>query len=142
MKVSKHLLEHGVKVGNLTEELNVVTEITEFKSDDWFDGHFREVMGDDRIDFDKTVTFLKSEEKKSDNPFFEEEEGLDYKYIKDHWYQSYWGRMVSWKGEFNQVENVIKILSKGSECKRCELIIFDPTKVIKESLFTTLYVYD
>ena len=41
-------------------------------------------MGDDRIDFDKTVTFLKSEEKKSDNPFFEEEEGLDYKYIKDH----------------------------------------------------------
>ena len=32
--------------------------------------------------------------------------------------------MVSWKGEFNQVENVIKILSKDS-VKRCELIIFD-----------------
>ena len=58
VKVSKHLLEHGVKVGNLTEELNVVTEITEFKSDDWFDGYFREVMGDDRIDFVKLLHSL------------------------------------------------------------------------------------
>jgi|TARA_B100000073_G_scaffold262162_1_gene221861 thymidylate synthase len=128
VKVSKHLLENGVKVGNLTEELNVVTEITEFKSDNWFDGHFREIMGDDRIDFAKTVTFLQPEEKKSDNPFFEEEKGLDYKFIKDHYHQSYWGRMVSWRGEFNQIENVIKILSTGKAVKRCELIIFDPTK--------------
>ena len=58
VKVSKHLLEHGVRVGNLTEELNVVTEITEFKSDDWFDGHFREIMGDDRIDFTKQLHSL------------------------------------------------------------------------------------
>lgn len=128
VKVSKHLLENGVKVGNLTEELNVMTEITEFKSDEWFDSHFREVMGDDRIDFAKTVTFLKPEQKVSDNPFFEAEEGLDYKFIKDYYHQSYWGRMVSWRGEFNQVENVIKILSTGKAVKRCELIIFDPTK--------------
>ena len=128
VKVSKHLLENGVRVGNLTEELNVVTEITQFESDEWFDGHFREVMGDDRIDFAKTVTFLQPEPKKSDNPFFEAEEGLDYKFIKDHWYQSYWGRMVNWKGEFNQVENVIKILKTGKAVKRCELIIFDPIK--------------
>jgi len=127
-KVSKHLLENGVRVCNLTEELNVMTEITEFQSDDWFDGHFREVMGDDRIDYAKTVTFLKPEPKKADNPFFEAEEGLDYKFIKDHYHQSYWGRMVSWRGEFNQVENVIKILKTGKAVKRCELIIFDPTK--------------
>ena len=50
VKVSKHLIANGVKVGDLTEELNVMTEITEFKSDDWFDPHFREVMGDDRIE--------------------------------------------------------------------------------------------
>lgn len=128
VKVSKHLLENGERVGNLTEELNVVTEITEFKSDDWFDGHFREVMGDDRIDFAKTVTFLKPEPKQAPNAFFEAEEGLDYKFIKEHYHQSYWGRMVSWKGEFNQVENVIKILSTGKAVKRCELIIFDPTR--------------
>ena len=128
VKVSKYLLENGVRVGNLTEELNVVTEITEFKSDNWFDGHFREIMGDDRIDFAKTVTFLKPEQKQSDNQFFEAEEGLDYKFIKDHYHQSYWGRMVSWRGEFNQIENVIKILSSGKAVKRCELIIFDPKK--------------
>ena len=36
--------------------------------------------------------------------------------------------MVNWKGEFNQVENVIKILKTGKAVKRCELIIFDPIK--------------
>jgi thymidylate synthase len=128
VKVSKHLLENGVRVGNLTEELNVMTEITEFKSDDWFDGHFREVMGDDRIDYAKTVTFLKPEPKQAPNQFFQAEEGLDYKFIKDHYHQSYWGRMVSWRGEFNQVENVIKILKTGKAVKRCELIIFDPIR--------------
>ena len=128
VKVSKHLLANGVRVGNLTEELNVMTEITEFKSDDWFDGHFREVMGDDRIDYAKTVTFLKPEPKQASNQFFQAEEGLDYKFIKDHYHQSYWGRMVSWRGEFNQVENVIKILKTGKAVKRCELIIFDPIR--------------
>ena len=128
VKVSKHLLEHGTKVGNLTEELNVMTEITEFKSDDWFDSHFREVMGDDRIDYAKSVTFVKPEPKASDNPFFQEEEGLVYTFIIEHYHQSYWGRMVSWRGEFNQVENVIKILSTGKAVKRCELIIFDPIR--------------
>lgn len=127
-KVSKHLLENGVKVGNLTEELNVMTEITEFKSDDWFDSSFRQVMGDDRIDFAKTVTFLKPEPKQASNDFFVAEEGLDYKFIKTHWHDSYWGRMISWQGTFNQVENVIKILKTGKAVKRCELIIFDPSR--------------
>lgn len=128
VKVSKHLLQHGVKVGNLTEELNVMTEITEFQSDDWFDPQFREVMGDDRIDYAKTVTFLKPELKHESNTFFAVEEGLDYKFIKKHWHDSYWGRMVAWQGTFNQVENVIKILKTGKAVKRCELIIFDPSR--------------
>ncbi len=128
VKVSKHLLANGVKVGNLTEELNVMTEITQFESDDWFDSHFREIMGDDRIDYAKTVTFLKPEPKQAPNAFFQAEEGLEYKFIKDHWHDSYWGRMVSWQGNFNQVENVIKILKTGKAVKRCELIIFDPSR--------------
>lgn len=128
VKVSKHLLANGVKVGNLTEELNVMTEITQFESDEWFDSHFREIMGDDRIDYAKTVTFLKPEPKQAPNAFFQAEEGLEYKFIKDHWHDSYWGRMVSWQGNFNQVENVIKILKTGKAVKRCELIIFDPSR--------------
>lgn len=128
VKVSKHLIANGVKVGDLTEELNVMTEITEFKSDEWFDPHFREIMGDDRIDYAKTVTFLEPQPKVSDNPFFVAEEGLEYKFIKDHWHDSYWGRMIAWGGTFNQVENVIKILKTGKAVKRCELIIFDPSR--------------
>lgn len=128
VKVSKHLLENGEKVGNLIEELNVMTEITKFESDDWFDSHFRTVMGDDRIDFAKSVTFVEPTIKKSTNAFFSTDEGLEYPFIKEHWYDSYWGRMVSWQGKFNQVENVIKILKTGMAVKRCELIIFDPSK--------------
>jgi thymidylate synthase len=85
-------------------------------------------MGDDRIDYAKTVTFLKPEPKQAPNAFFQAEEGLEYKFIKDHWHDSYWGRMVSWGGTFNQVENVIKILKTGKAVKRCELIIFDPSR--------------
>lgn len=128
VKVSKHLIANGVKVGDLTEELNVMTEITKFESDDWFDPHFRVVMGDDRIDYAKTVTFLEPQAKVSDSPFFSAEEGLEYKFIKDKWSDSYWGRMVAWQGTFNQVENVIKILKTGKAVKRCELIIFDPSR--------------
>jgi thymidylate synthase len=128
VKVSKHLIQNGVKVGDLTEELNVMTEITKFESDDWFDPYFREIMGDDRIDYAKTVTFLEPQPKVSDSPFFAAEEGLEYKFIKDKWSDSYWGRMVAWQGTFNQVENVIKILKTGKAVKRCELIIFDPSR--------------
>lgn len=128
VKVSKHLIANGVKVGDLTEELNVMTEITEFQSDDWFDPHFREIMGEDRIDYAKTVTFLEPKPHVSDSPFFAAEEGLEYKFIKDKWSDSYWGRMVAWQGTFNQVENVIKILKTGKAVKRCELIIFDPSR--------------
>lgn len=128
VKVSKHLIANGVKVGDLTEELNVMTEITKFESDDWFDPHFREIMGDDRIDYAKTVTFLEPHPFVSDSPFFQAEEGLEYKFIKDKWHDSYWGRMVAWGGTFNQVENVIKILKTGKAVKRCELIIFDPSR--------------
>ena len=135
VETSLHILENGVNIGSgLIEELNVITEIQYFKNGEWeqdFDRKFRRIFGDDRIDYAKSVTFVKPEPKKADNDFFETEEGLDYKFIKDHWYQSYWGRMVSWRGEFNQVENVIKILSKGQASKKGELIIYDPIKDAK-----------
>lgn len=127
-KVSNHLLEHGVKVGNLTEELNVMTEITEFKTDDWFEPSFRSIMGDDRIDFARTVTFLEPKMSTPINSFIAHEPELEYKHIKDHWHQSYWGRMIAWQGDFNQIKNVIKILKTGMAVKRCELIIFDPSR--------------
>lgn len=132
VKVSKHLLQNGETVGDLIEELNVMTEITEFESDEWFDSHFREVMGDDRIDYAKTVTFVEPEKTSANqNQFFSATSEFDWKYIKKHWHDSYWGRMVSWQGNFNQVENVLKVLRTGSAVKRCEMIIYDPSRDAK-----------
>jgi thymidylate synthase len=134
VNASLHILENGVNVGGLTEELNVITEIHKFNKGEFeeeFDTKFRKIFGDDRIDYAKSVTFLRPEPKKPANKFIEAEQGLDYKFIKDHWYQSYWGRMVSWRGEFNQIEQVIKVLSTGQNVKRCELIIYDPIKDAK-----------
>lgn len=125
-KVSNHLLNNGIKVGNLIEELNVMTEITEFEDDGWFDSHFREVMGDDRIDYAASVTFVKPI-KLEENQFFDGGE-FEWSFIKKHWYDSYWGRMIAWGGNFNQVENVLKILKTGKAVKRCELIIYDPAR--------------
>lgn len=124
VKVSNHLLSNGVKVGDLTEELNVMTEISEFQSDDWFEPAFREIMGDDRIDYAASVTFV---EPTKQSTFFEGD-ALNYTYIKDHWHDSYWGRMVAYQNTFNQVENVIKILKTGKAVKRCELMIYDPMR--------------
>ena len=126
VKVSKHLLSNGEDVGGLIEELNVMVEITEFEPDDIFDTKFREIMGDDRIDFAKSVTFV--EPTKNTNQFFNQGDELEWKFIKKHWHDSYWGRMIAWQGTFNQVENVIKILKTGNAVKRCELIIFDPSR--------------
>lgn len=127
-KVSKHLLANGEKVGNLLEELNVMTVITKFEDDGWFDQHFRDVMGDDRIDFASSVTFVKPVKKETSSFFDDGDDEFDWKFIKDKWYDSYWGRMISWGGTFNQVSNVLKILRTGKAVKRCELIIFDPSR--------------
>ena len=80
---------------------------------------FRKVFGDDRIDYASSVSFVKPKELNGE---------VFYEFIKDKWYKTYWGRMIKWGGEFNQVENVIKILSNGKSVKRCELIIYDPTR--------------
>ena len=129
-KVSRHLLSNGINVGGLLEELNVMTEITEFQNDDWFDSNFRQIMGDERIDYASSVTFVKPTQKEH-NDFFNDGEEIEYSFIKKHWHQSYWGRMVSWQGQFNQIENVIKILKTGKAVKRCEIIIYDPSRDAK-----------
>jgi len=119
IKVSKYLLEHGTRVGNLIEELNLMVVITQFNSNKGFDEKFREVFGDDRIDYASSVSFIEPKKKKGE---------LEYNHIKDKWYSTYWGRMIKWNGEYNQIENVIKILSSGKSVKRCELVVYEPKR--------------
>jgi len=119
VKVCNHLINNGTRVGNIIEELNLMLEINSFEFDENFDLKFRKVFGDDRIDYASSVSFVKPKELNGE---------VFYEFIKDKWYKTYWGRMIKWGGEFNQVENVIKILSNGKSVKRCELIIYDPTR--------------
>ena len=119
VKVCNHLINNGTRVGNIIEELNLMLEINSFEFDENFDLKFRKVFGDDRIDYASSVSFVKPKELNGE---------VFYEFIKDKWNKTYWGRMIKWGGEFNQVENVIKILSNGKSVKRCELIIYDPTR--------------
>lgn len=119
IKVSKYLLEHGTRVGNLIEELNLMVVITQFNSNKGFDEKFREVFGDDRVDYASSVSFVLPIKKNGI---------LEYNHIKDKWYSTYWGRMIKWNGEYNQIENVIKILSSGKSVKRCELVVYEPKR--------------
>jgi thymidylate synthase len=119
IKVSKYLLEYGTRVGNIIEELNLMVEITQFKSNNGFDEKFREVFGDDRIDYASSISFVEPKRKNGE---------LQYNHIKDKWYSTYWGRMIKWGGEYNQIENVIKILKNGKSVKRCELVIYEPKR--------------
>ena len=119
VKVCNHLINNGTRVGNIIEELNLMLEINSFEFDENFDLKFRKVFGDDRIDYASSVSFVKPKELNGE---------VFYEFIKDKWYKTYWGRMIKWGGEFNQVENVIKILSNGKSVKRCELIIYDPSR--------------
>lgn len=118
IKTSKYILSNGVKYGDITECLNLIIEIKEFKKDDNFDKNFRNIFGDERIDYASRVTFV------------EPQEGVfaDWIYspIKPIWKDTYFGRMVLFQNKFNQIENVLKILSQHIHTKRCEIVIYDP----------------
>ena len=126
LNTSKYLLEKGQKLGNIIEKRNVAIEIRRFWSDKKFDKKFREIFGDERIDYAKRVTFMEPEKQGFvDNVYVSL---TDTGEAKD----SYWDRMIRWRGEFNQIENAIKLLSKHQNIKRCELIIYDPLRDAKQ----------
>lgn len=116
------IINQGNKIGNIQEILNVIIEIRPDESfNKKFDTLFRKHFGDDRIDYASSVTFIKPTT-----------DGIipnrrSYKYL-GKWFKTYWGRMVAWQDKFNQIENVISILEKGQNVKRCEIIIYDPLR--------------
>ncbi len=123
IRVVNYLLENGEKRGGLIELLNVGIEINSPDIDENFDKRFREVFGDDRIDYAASVTFV--EPKQGKNLFGEE---LIYQQNDPSakWNRSYWGRLISWNGEFNQVEQTIKRLKKNQESKTIVMSVYNP----------------
>ena len=117
----KYLLDNGNKKV-MNESINMTVEIEDnFDIDKTFDSTFREIFGDDRIDYASSVTFVPPKQ----HPFME---GLQYKQndISVKWNKTYWGRMISWNNEFNQVEQTIKRLKEHKNSKTIAMSIYDP----------------
>ena len=117
----KYLLENGNK-DVMNESINMSVEIeNNFDTDEKFDSIFREIFGDDRIDYASSVTFVPPTE----HPFVD---GLQYqqndKSVK--WNKTYWGRMISWDNTFNQIEQTIKRLKEHKNAKTIAMSIYDP----------------
>ncbi len=128
VKATKHLLDNGHWVHDIVEILNVCISIS---SEHWsspehaatyklFDKLFRQVFGDERIDYASSVTFIHPPK----GGLFGKR---TYVFLNDRWRDSYWGRMVAYRGEVNQIENAIYMLSQGKNIKRCQVMVYDPT---------------
>tara|TARA_R110001583_G_scaffold16420_2_gene67272 strand:+ start:832 stop:1518 length:687 start_codon:yes stop_codon:yes gene_type:complete len=117
----KYLLENGNK-DVMNESINMSVEIeNNFDTDEKFDTTFRKIFGDDRIDYASSVTFVPPKE----HPFVD---GLQYQQndISAKWNKTYWGRMISWNNEFNQIEQTIKRLKEHKNSKTIAMQVYDP----------------
>tara|TARA_Y100000361_G_C11100272_1_gene311479 strand:- start:263 stop:946 length:684 start_codon:yes stop_codon:yes gene_type:complete len=122
VKVTNYLLSHGIKVGNLTELLNVGIEIHSSNKDFNFDKKFRKIFGDERIDYASSVTFVEPRS----NPLFNNDFVYEQNNPAAKWTKTYWGRMINWNGEFNQIEQTIKRLKEHKSSKTIVMSIYDP----------------
>ena len=117
----RYLLDNGNK-DVMNESINMVVEIEDnFEVDVTFDSTFREIFGDDRIDYASSVTFVPPKQ----HPFME---GLQYQQndISVKWNKTYWGRMINWDNSFNQIEQTIKRLKEHKNSKTIAMSIYDP----------------
>lgn len=119
--VSDWLVKNGERISDIIEILNGVIEFTDFEHGEFeeqFDTVFRQICGDERIDYASQFTFIE--------PSKNELNEYQYETVKKGGKNSYWGRMINFEGTFNQFENVIKILKKGMNTKRCNMQIWHP----------------
>lgn len=127
VKGTKYLLENGVWINDILEILNVsvsinpelLTDEDKLSQHQIFDPNFRHIFGDERIDYAQSVTFISP----TQGGLFNKKR---YVYLNNRWKDSYWGRMVAYQGEINQIENAIYHLSQGRNIKRCQIMVYDP----------------
>lgn len=126
IQASQVLLKEGNNLGDINEILNLVIEIDPRlsfdKLEDIFDEEFRNIFGDERIDYAKSVTFVKPDESPlAPGEFMYKQNDTTVK-----WNKTYWGRLINWHDEFNQIEQVIKRLKEGKNSKTIVAQVFDP----------------
>ena len=122
VKTTKYLLVNGERRGSLLERLNVGIEIESSEFDENFDTKFREIFGDDRIDYASSYTFLKP----NSSGLFPDDFSYEQIDPNSKWTKTYWGRMISWNSNFNQVEQAIKRLREHVASKTIVISIYDP----------------
>ena len=126
VKASKVIMKEGNNLVDLQEILNLAIEISPKKHSwvphEFFDKEFRRIFGDERIDYAKSVTFVKPKP----SPVSPEEFMYEQNDAKVKWNKTYWGRLINWNGEFNQIEQVIKRLKEGKNSKTISAQVFDP----------------
>ena len=126
------ILKEGTKYGDLQEILNMVLEI-ECDSPNQisaFDSEFRNIFGDERIDYAKSVSFVQP----SPSPLVPDD--LMYEQNKSgvKWTETYWGRLISWGGTFNQIEQVIKRLKEHKNAKTIAAAVYDPKSDARKTM--------
>lgn len=114
--------ENGTKMSGIQEIPNLVLVLTDkFKASPYFDKHFRKIFGDERIDYAASVTFVPPKKTKLG----------EWQYAQNDpsakWTNSYWGRMIAFGGNVNQIESAIKKLANGKNTKMISISIYDPT---------------
>lgn len=121
LKTTDVILREGEDMGGLKEILNLGIEISTPEVCPIFDKNFREVFGDERIDYASSVTFVEP----TRNLLFPSE--LMYEQNgPGKWTNTYWGRMISWGGSFNQIEQAIKRLKENKQAKTIVISVYDP----------------
>jgi thymidylate synthase len=118
IKTHKHLDEHGIKTSGIREVPNLTINISDFRQSKTFDRLFRKIFGDERIDYPSSYSFVDPRTKK----------GYVWRQNEDNlkWTATYWGRLINWQGQFNQIEQAMKRLKEHKSSKTIVAAVFDP----------------
>lgn len=129
-KVYGTIKRDGDKLSGIQEIPNLVMVLRDNfamtgKTNEFFDKKFRSIYGDERIDYAASVTFVQP--KKTMIGWHYEQNDP-----KAKWTNSYWGRMISFGGQTNQIEAAIKKLANGKNTKMISIAIYDPVSDSKK----------
>lgn len=118
----KTVYEHGEKISGIQEIPNLVMKVEgNFNISEAFDKQFRKVFGDERIDYASSVTFVRPTSGIAGQLVYVQNNP------KAKWTETYWGRLISWGGEINQVANAIARMKKdGKNTKMLSMSVYDP----------------
>lgn len=117
------IAKHGIKISGIQEIPNLIMTLTgDFSAPGVFDAKFRGIFGDERIDYASSVTFVEPSRSKITGA---------YQYVQNNpaakWTESYWGRMIAYDGQINQIEAAIKKLQNGKNTKMISISVYSPT---------------